>query len=59
MLPCKIFGHRWVYKDYRHACDEFGGKLNYNLSRRCVKCLRREVHLQEGNWIEQKAEVVA
>ena len=53
MLPCKLFGHRWMFKNYDYKKDINGNKHEYKKSRICQRCGKREQFTSDGKWEER------
>lgn len=50
-MICKLFGHRWAYKNYEMTWKDFGNPYDYKYSRRCQRCNIREVlRSEEKGW---------
>jgi hypothetical protein len=37
-LFCKIFGHKWLYRDFTNAVKANGESYQYTKMRKCVRC---------------------
>ena len=51
MLLCKIFGHKWRFKDYSGSFDRSGNKYNFSATRLCVRCDKKEYKFAE--WVDE------
>ncbi|HKR03010.1 MAG TPA: hypothetical protein VJY62_00125 [Bacteroidia bacterium] len=51
-IRCKLFGHKWLFKDYTHNVDSIGQKLPYIKSRICTRCHQRETTKDNKLWIQ-------
>ncbi|HKR03111.1 MAG TPA: DUF1660 family phage protein [Bacteroidia bacterium] len=51
MLLCKIFGHKWRYKDYTQAQNRYGKKYNFTATRICIRCDKKDYKFAE--WIDE------
>jgi hypothetical protein len=37
-LLCKIFGHRWIHKDYSNHIKSDGSCYEFTVLRKCIRC---------------------
>ena len=51
MLLCKIFGHKWRYKDYTFSLNYNGDHYKFTASRLCLRCDKKEYKFAE--WVDE------
>ena len=53
---CKLFGHRWLYKDYSNYIQADGNKYAFKASRSCMRCKQHAYYYSE--WIiEERSKI--
>lgn len=53
---CKLFGHRWLYKDYSNYIQADGSKYAFKASRTCTRC-NLHAYYYTGWKVEAKSKI--